>query len=301
MTTLATPDPARRLLDQLRDAALLYASRGWHVFPLIPGTKKPACPGHPAARCDRSDPWCRRGHKGWEDRATTSDARILRAWSSRPYGIGLACGPSSLLVVDSDQPKPDGQDGAGASTSGEDTLAELQRRHGRLSATYTVATPSGGLHRYYVRPDGLQLGNTAGQLGPLVDWLAQLLTTPQRPVNAAQWAAGRSPTHGPAPTPMGLAGPPARYVIAAVNNESARVRAALPGTRNPTLFTAAVALGQLVGGQVLDEHTARDRLREACAQHVLDGAFTAVEADATITSGLTRGAAEPRTGRTPTR
>jgi hypothetical protein len=54
----------------------------------------------------------------------------------------------------------------------------------------------------------------------------------------------------------------------------------------------------LVGGQVLDEHTARDRLREACASHILDGAFTAIEADATITSGLDRGAAEPRTGRT---
>ena len=74
--------------------------------------------------------------------------------------------------------------------------------------------------------------------------------------------------------------------------------APLPGQRNHTLFRAAVALGQLVGGGQLDEHTARDRLREACAGHILAGAFTAVEADATITSGLTRGAAEPRTGRT---
>lgn len=75
---------AGRLVAQLRTAALLYASRGWHVFPLIPGEKRPACPGHPAARCDRSDPWCRRGHQGWEQRATTSDPRIHRAWSSTP-------------------------------------------------------------------------------------------------------------------------------------------------------------------------------------------------------------------------
>ena len=71
---MTATDPTARLVDQLRTAALLYASRGWHVFPLIPGQKRPACPGHPAARCDRSDPWCRRGHSGWEQRATTSDA-----------------------------------------------------------------------------------------------------------------------------------------------------------------------------------------------------------------------------------
>jgi hypothetical protein len=68
------------LIDQLRDAALLYASRGWHVFPLIPGTKKPACPGHPASRCDRSDPWCRHGH---------SESSRLRCRSHAGCSCGL--------------------------------------------------------------------------------------------------------------------------------------------------------------------------------------------------------------------
>ena len=321
MTALVTPDPGRRLLDQLRNAALLYASRGWHVFPLIAGTKKPACPGHPAARCDRSDPWCRRGHKGWEDRATTSDARILRAWSSRPHGIGIACGPSRLIVVDTDQPKPDGAD---QTDNGEQTLARLEAQHrAPLPTTYTVATPSGGLHRYFWLPDGLQLGNTAGHLGPLVDtrgaggyvvaaptpvgrpytviedrrpavlpdWLARLLTDSSRPPRTS--LSGQTASQRLLAT-----GPPARYVTAALANEAARVRGAMKGQRNHLLFCASVALGQLVGGGQLDEHTARDRLREACAQHILDGAFTAVEAEATITSGLTRGAAEPRTKRT---
>ena len=88
-----------------------------------------------------------------------------------------------------------------------------------------------------------------------------------------------------------------RYVTAALALEAARVRGALKGKRNETLFHASVALGQLVGGGQLDEPTARDRLREACTRHILDGAFTAPEADATITSGLNRGAAEPRIGR----
>src|SRR5829696_134967 len=166
-TTPAAAGSGRPLADQLRTAALLYASRGWHVFPLLPGTKRPACPGHPASRCDRSDPWCRHGHTGWEQRATVSDLRIRRAWSSGPNGIGIACGPSRLLVVDTDQPKAADQAGG---LTGEDSLARLEARNrAQLPSTYTVVTPSGGIHRYFALPDGLQLGNTAGQLGPLVD------------------------------------------------------------------------------------------------------------------------------------
>ena len=50
------------LVDQLRTAALLYASRGWHVFPLRPGDKRPAFPDHAEADCNRTDPRCRAGH-----------------------------------------------------------------------------------------------------------------------------------------------------------------------------------------------------------------------------------------------
>ena len=316
-----------QLLAQLRTAALLYASRGWHVFPLLPGTKRPACPSHPATRCDRSDPWCRHGHTGWEQRATTTDSRIHRAWSSRPYGIGIACGPSQLLVVDTDQPKPGERAGQAAAVDGEATLAQLEAQHrARLPSTYTVATPSGGTHRYFVAPAGLQLGNTAGLLGalvdtrgaggyvaasptvvdrayrvvedrppaPLPDWLALLLTSAAR---RAPRAVSRPPT---APQRESSAGRLARYVTAALTAEAARVSSAPEGQRNHLLFVASLALGQLVGAGQLDEHTARDRLRHACAGHVSAGAFTAAEAEATITSGLTRGAAEPRTRKATT-
>ena len=307
-----------RLVDQLRTAALQYALRGWHVFPLIPGTKRPACPGHPAGRCDRSDPWCRQGHTGWEQRATTTDTRIRRAWTRKPYGIGIACGPSKLLVVDTDQPKA-----AATATSGEATLAQLEVRYGaQLPPTYTVATPSGGTHRYFVQPGGVPLGNTAGLLGPLLDtrgaggyvvagptvidrpyrnidnrppaplphWLAQLLTTTRRP---------HTPTNSPLSASQRLLGTGrlSRYVAAALANESARVLDAPQGQRNHQLFCASLALGQLVAGGQLDEPTARTKLRDACAGHIAAGAFTAAEADATITSGLSRGAAEPRTER----
>ena len=51
-------------LARLLEEALTDAGRGWPVFPLIPGTKRPACPTHPAASCNRSDPHCRHGHAG---------------------------------------------------------------------------------------------------------------------------------------------------------------------------------------------------------------------------------------------
>jgi hypothetical protein len=311
-----------REIDELRIAALLYASRGWHVFPLVPGTKRPACPGHPAARCDRSDPWCRDGHTGWEQRATTTDARIHRAWSTRPYGIGIACGPSRLLVLDTDKPKFDSQAGQTAAADGEATLAQLEAENrAQLPPTYTVGTPSGGTHRYFVAPAGLRLGNTAGLLGPMVDtrgvggyvvagptivsrpyrvienrppdplpdWIAERLSSAAR--RAAQ-PISRRPPGAHQLSSVRLSAP---YVAAALAAEVARVRHAPEGQRNHLLFVASIALGQLIGGGQLDEHTVRDRLREACAGHITAGAFTAAEAEATITSGLTRGAAEPRT------
>ena len=74
-------------MNDLLTAALTAASRGWHVFPLVPDAKRPAV-------------------EDWEHRATTDTARIERCWSSGPYGVGIACGPSRLVVVDLDQPKP---------------------------------------------------------------------------------------------------------------------------------------------------------------------------------------------------
>jgi hypothetical protein len=135
-------------------AALDYAVEGWHVVPLIPGTATPAEPSHPADECDGSDQRCRRGHVGWETRATTDLALISKIWT-RPWGIGIACGPSGLLVVNT---------GAGP-TRGE-TVRSLAHENKRWPTTWTVATPSGGVQRYYARPADLDAGS--GALGLMV-------------------------------------------------------------------------------------------------------------------------------------
>jgi hypothetical protein len=158
---------------QLRQAAHAYADAGWHVFPLRHLTKRPAVPDHPAHRCNLTAPACAAAgtHVGWEAAATTDHDQIDTWWSHWCYGIGIATGPSGLVVIDLDTPNhPDGPHGA-------DVLDALAADAGQpVPATHTVTTPSGGRHLYYTapaRPEGAApgpaLGNTAGRLGPRID------------------------------------------------------------------------------------------------------------------------------------
>jgi hypothetical protein len=300
-------------------AALNAAARGWHVFPLRPGSKRPAYPGHDAGHCDRTDPRCRDGHQGWEPRATTDPARIGRGWALAPYNIGIACGPSRLVVVDLDTPKPGDTPppewripGVG---TGADVLAVLCDRAGQPypSATYTVSTPSGGTHLYFTAPPGAELRNTTGAnggLGWLVDTRAAggYVVAAGSTVNGRRYTATRDTP--PAPLPGWLAGhltpaplppqrpvdvtlPPGRagdYLRAAVNGELARVTGSPPAGHNTALYLAAVALGQLVAGGALDEADVAAWLTDAAHQAGQRPGETA----RTIASGLRAGAKRPR-------
>ncbi|MFJ2636000.1 bifunctional DNA primase/polymerase [Streptomyces sp. NPDC087422] len=287
----------------LLSAALATAARGWPVFPLHPGDKRPAI-------------------TAWEQRATTEPGRIERCWKHAPYNIGVATGPAGLLVVDLDTPK-DADDAPPAGwaergvTEGADVLAVLCERHGKPypADTYTVCTGRGGTHLYFTAPDDATFRNTAGDsargLGwkvdtrasggyvvgggsvvnsrpytavygsvaaPLPVWLADLLTPPplppQRPVAVALDAADR---HG-------------KWLHAAVEGELARVTTAAPGGRNNALYIASVALGQLVAGGELTEPDVTGWLADA-ARQVGQGEG---EAQRTIASGLRTGARRPR-------
>ena len=53
---------------------------------------------------------------------------------------------------------------------GRDVLALVAEWAGQpWPVTYTVTTPTGGLHLYYTAPDGPEIRNSAGKIGPLVD------------------------------------------------------------------------------------------------------------------------------------
>jgi hypothetical protein len=127
------------------------------VLPLDPWTHLPVAPRHDAGACDGSDPLCRRGHVGWERRATTDLMRVARIWERGTWDVGIACGPSGLLVVDTATGDPVG---------GEATILDLARAHTKLPATWTVSPPAGGLHRYFTLH--APLPTTDGTLGPHV-------------------------------------------------------------------------------------------------------------------------------------
>lgn len=149
------------------------ASRGWPVHPLSPGRKTPAgncdaCrrPGHShqGCACLAAGRWCH-GFRA----ATLDFARIEQWWEAAPgSGIGVACGPAGLVVVDIDahaQKLPgrdrllpgiriaDGIDLTGLA-DGFHTVGVLAALRGETSpaddeGTLRVRTPSGGLHVWY--------------------------------------------------------------------------------------------------------------------------------------------------------
>ncbi|GEM_PF-732239 len=341
---VATPSPAPQETPMtmptrtgdpgaLLDAALNCAAHGWHVFPIRPRAKKPpAFPDHNAATCTGTDPRCRSGHTGWEPRATTDPGRIRRAWAHTPYNIGIATGPSHLVVIDLDTPKP-GQAPPPAwvqpgITSGADVLAALCERHGQPfpTATFTVRTGRGGLHLYFTTPPGIRLRNTAGDspggLGWLIDTRAHggYVIAPASTITLPQGTGTYQVTndHPPAPLPGWLATllttahptPPSlegrsahpgqvrdldRYAATALKGESQRVRTAAPGARNRALNKAAYQLGRLVATGALPEGLARAELYAAASAHFdADPPLTPAEAHATITAALAAGQRHPR-------
>ncbi|WP_431887015.1 bifunctional DNA primase/polymerase [Micromonospora wenchangensis] len=309
-------------------AALACAARGWHVFPLRPDTradddhaKRPAFPNRCTAdRCDRTDPRCRAAgrHVGWEDRATTDLDRIRRAWTQQPYGIGIACGPSGLVVVDLDVPKHPADvppaEWAGARDGADVLIALADRYHGTVDPTYTQRTGRGGSHLFYRHPaTGPTLGNTVGEWGGIgwkvdtrscggyvvaagstVNRRPYTITLDVDPAPLPAWLADLlAPTVRPAYRPAAVALPPDRrgaYLAAAIRRQVAHLTAAPDGQRNHALFTSAVALGQLAAGGALTDTDVYAVLEPAA----LSTGLRAAEVTRTIASGLRVGARQPR-------
>ncbi|WTW96854.1 bifunctional DNA primase/polymerase [Streptomycetaceae bacterium NBC_01309] len=284
--------------NPLKTAALACAERGWHVFPLVPGHKRPAV-------------------RQWEQRATTDPERIARCWDHDAYNIGLATGPSGLVVVDLDTatngevPK-DGRCGDNV-TGGADVLAVLAEQHHAPypHGTFTVATPSGGRHLYFAAPtDGPELRNTAGTIGwkvdtrahggyvvaagSTVDGRAYAVDVDTEPATLPHWLAEML---RPAPLPpqksVTLNLPNDRrgaYVRAAVDAQVRFVLESEDDQHNNALYWSACALGQLVAGGALAEREVTAKLADAAAR-VGQGEREALK---TIRSGLAAGAKRPR-------
>ncbi|MEV0090062.1 bifunctional DNA primase/polymerase [Streptomyces sp. NPDC050738] len=294
------PQPTPSALPQ---AAQDAAARGWHVFPLIPGDKRPAI-------------------RDWAQRATTDPERIARCWAHAPYNIGIATGPSTLIVVDLDRPKTEGDTApaewaAHGVHDGADVLAVLCERHGQPFPcdTYTVRTWSGGTHLYFTAPEGEPLRNTTGDSGKGLGWkvdtraVGGLVVAAGSTFNGLPYETAHEAPVAPLPSwlaeilrpaPLPAQQPIAitlatdrrgKWLRAAVDGELTRVTASGAKQHNSSLYLASVALGQLVAGGELTEADVTSQLAAAAAQV----GQSEREALRTIASGLRAGAKRPRT------
>jgi hypothetical protein len=266
-----THDPRSALLR----AALDAAARGWHVFPLRPGGKPPAL--HGEGSCTRTGE-CADGHRKWEQRATTDPDRIRAAWSRAPFNVGIATGPSGLVVIDLDTPE---HKGSADAPDGATTFAALCERAGHaVPDTYRVRTASGGAHLYFTAPDGFRIGCTAGTIADSVDtraWGGYVVaegsitpTGPYEPLSGPVTAPLPSWLQSilqPAPkrpqTPsVAVAGQSRRYADVALAAETRNVATAQLGQREAMLFRAARALGRFVAWGDLPRHVVEQALQE---------------------------------------
>lgn len=110
--------------------ALIYAGKGFPVFPVKPKGKTPLT------------------KNGCKD-ATTDTEKIEAWWNRWPdanIGLATGVGQKPLLVLDVDIDHGKGK-------FGDETLAELERQNGPLPDTWLCLTGGGGMHYYFLAND----------------------------------------------------------------------------------------------------------------------------------------------------
>lgn len=114
---------------------LALAGRGWHLFPLPWGEKVPRV--------------------RWKDVATSDPEQLMGLFPSGvDLNVGIACGPSGLLVLDEDTPGD---------------AARLAVQHGGCVPETFIVSTGRGRHCYFQAPTGPRIGNKVGLGGLGVD------------------------------------------------------------------------------------------------------------------------------------
>lgn len=289
--------------------AAALAGAGVAVFPLLPGKKTPATV-HGV-------------------RQATAEPGQVRAWwaFNGAFNVGLATGPSGLVVLDCDagKPWPAATPPPAGVSDGSDVLCMLAERcgvsPGSLFRTAAVRTPSGGYHYYYRARAGRAIRCSAGKVAPWVDvrsaggyvvapgsalpvgrYVAEYgFDELQSGIDAEPLPDWLADLLDPPVTPRDeyqwiadrldrqASGEPG-YLAAALAGEVDRVARAATGTRNATLNEAAFRLGTLADAG-LDVVEASAALQSAA----LAVGLAELEAARTFASGWAGGTAHPRT------
>jgi Bifunctional DNA primase/polymerase, N-terminal len=242
----------------------------------------------------------------------TTDLEQIRAWEEQFPGCNwsVATGTPSenIAVVDVD----------GIWEEPGDAWTQIANDCGGLPRTVTVLSGSGhSMHWWFLLPDGVKLGNTAGKLAPGIDTRAEggyvVIPPSIHPETGNPYTWVQSPRDVPiAPIPVKLLDlllpkprrlSPARIRLAErsdqvalriLDEECNRVAAATPGMRNMTAFSASAAIGNLVAGGDIVLSVAAEMLLEAA----LVSGLPHREAETVVANGLEVGMTTPRTYRT---
>ena len=277
--TAATPLPLLR-------AALAAAGRGWPVFPLIPGGKRPAI-------------------TGWPHQATV-DADVLAVWwRVAPTTSGSPADPpvcssstSTARRGRSQLHRPGRRHRAGADVHGRHALRRraplLHRRTRRTGAV--DGRP--GWDRRSTPAAPAATSSVPARCGRTGRRRRYYRVIDRRPPAAASRTGSPRRLRPPAPAPAPrIAATGAQRLRAGRRGRGVRAWSAQarPGTRNTVLFQAAVRLGTLVGAGVLDQQRRRTTNCGRPAPSTVESPGSPpAEAERAIANGLRYGQARPR-------
>ena len=171
-----------------------YSALGWKLFPCHGATQSGCTCGFKDCEHPGKHPATRRGFKD----ATTDLAQLNTWWMKLPAAnLAIATGALSGLVVLDVDPRH----------GGDESLADLQRQHGRLPTTVTVLTGGGGQHYYFAHPGSYVKSR---ELRPGLDIKADggyVIAPPSAHITGGRyvWETGCSPEEVPlAPAPSWL-------------------------------------------------------------------------------------------------
>lgn len=266
------------------EAADLYVSLGFKIFPLGHGSKLPAI----------------KGGKGFKD--ATDDPKQIDAWAKQypRCNIAVATGePSGIVVIDVDP-----RNGGFAS------ISKLAGAGFLFPSCPTAKTGNNGRHMYFRLPGGLK--SSKDRLGPGIDvkstggyvvaapsWIAP---TDAGPGGTYQWLV--SPEATPIPPlpqwtveklmPKARAFPrfepmqTSEMAHRSLEGMARKLASAGSGSRNNVLNWAAYTVGSLIREGKLSAALADQRLTQAA----LAAGLTLPEIKATIASGFRAGAGQ---------
>jgi putative DNA primase/helicase len=276
----------------MKQAALGYAARGWHVFPLKFREKKPAT------------------KHGFED-AVLDPAAIEKMWQrTANLNVGIATEASGLLVIDVDM-NPWKQ------KVGAQTWAILMETHDHVP-TFTVQTWSGGVHYYYAAPEG-GVKSGASLLGRDIDIrsrggyvvappsrvsedgnLGDYVVTEDLPVAPCpQWIIDMLSAEVEVVPHVPLAPAAAQErVLRRMSVLAAELREAPEGVGNVTAARVAYMAGQYVGAGQIDQAEVVGILMDAIADWTFVG-DDQMDMTKTIITQVAAGAKNPRAWENP--